>query len=473
MAVIETVRVRVERFDLVSGGVIVILATLIGLVIIGGDRAGVAVSLIDPTLGMPLMETTQPISIPYSAPITLRFSEPMDAASASIVLTPSVPGKAAWSGSTWTFTPATALVGGQTYTLQVQKGSTSAAAREVRSDHRWILAARTPAILFLYPAIHAKNNESTNLYRVQEAGKPEQLTDSPFGIEDYAPSPDGSQIAFTQNDQNGKTDLFLLDLASRSTRRLTNCVDASCRAPSWNPDGIRIVYERADSKRIDADARAWIVNTRTLSNTPLFIEQRWLARSPRWSRDGRMIALYDRELSAIVLVDAVSGERSLIQTLEDDPGQFSFDAVHLAYAQLMTTPQGVIRQTEIADFGQAPRTVRPLAPPDGAIVDDSAAAWNPDGQHLAIMRRYLSDERATEKFQVYQVDATTGTSEPLVVDPAYAHGYLSWRADGAQLLMQRYPYQEPAAEPSIWFYDVRSKALTQVAINGFMPRWIP
>lgn len=473
MSVLVMVRSRVERFDVLTGGVIALLVALIGAVILNGDQAGVSVTLLSPGGDALIPAPADLLTVPYRSTITLRFSEPMDPRQVSITLEPPVAGQTTWSGAQWTFTPDTAFAAGQRYTVRVRAGSASTTGRTVRGDRAWGFAVRQPSIVYLAPAIHPKGSEQTNLFRVLPPGKPEQLTNSPYGIEDFAPSPDGSQIAFTQNDAGRKTDLYLLDVGTHSVRRLTNCVDASCRAPAWNPDGVRIVYERADSNRPDADSRAWIVNTRTLANTPLFIEQRWLGRAPRWSPDGASIAMYDRELTAIVLVDAVSGSRSLIQTLEDDPGEFSFDGKQLIYAQLVTTPQGVMRQTEIADFGRDPRTVRPLPPADGASVDDAAAAWSPDGGHVAIMRRYLSDERATEKFQVYDLNLRTGEAAPLVVDPAYAHGYLSWRADGAQLLMQRFPYLEPNAEPSIWVLDIRSKALTQIAVNGFMPQWLP
>jgi hypothetical protein len=69
-------------------------------------------------------------------------------------------------------------------------------------------------------------------------------------------------------------------------------------------------------------------------------------------------------------------------------------------------------------------------------------------------------------------------AEPLVVDPAYYHGFFTWDPAGRQLVIQRFPQaasQERAAgiRPEIWVFEVESGALIQVADNAFHPRWVP
>jgi len=63
------------------------------------------------------------------------------------------------------------------------------------------------------------------------------------GWDDIAPavSPDGKQLAFSSN-RSGHYDLYLLDLISGETRRLTDTPQYD-GAPSWSPDGRWLVYE--------------------------------------------------------------------------------------------------------------------------------------------------------------------------------------------------------------------------------------
>jgi Tol biopolymer transport system component len=58
-------------------------------------------------------------------------------------------------------------------------------------------------------------------------------------------SPDGSRIAFIRRvGERGAGDLFVLDLASRSPRRLTRTPHKEELYPSWDPSGERIAFAR-------------------------------------------------------------------------------------------------------------------------------------------------------------------------------------------------------------------------------------
>ena len=459
-----------DRFDLIMGSAVVALLALVFGVIALGDRAGVVVTMVEARTGQVLGTD---LAIGSGDVLRLQFSEPMDAASVQLAINPALPGTLRWSGASLTFAPDAAFLAGTRYTVTLKSGARSQTGRAVLQDHQWTMQVRQPRVIYLAPAIRARKGDPSNLYMVNGGAAPIQLTSASYGVEDFAPSPDGTRIAFSQYDAEGQTDLYLLDLATKSTRRLTRCIGATCRAPAWNPDGVRVLYERADSTRFDSDARAWIVDVDTLATQPFFSEQRWLAQEPIWSPDGSAVTLYDSERSAVVIVDVATGHQSLLQTLENHSWQFSRDSKRLAYVQLQERPFGVVRGLEVADFRDGQPTIRPLPPPDGSQVDDWLAVFHPDGTRLAVMRRYLDGERATEKYQVYEITLATGEAVPIAVDPNYAHGKISYSPDGMQLLMQRYPYLEPDAQPGIWVYDARSRALTQIAQNGYLPEWLP
>ncbi len=458
-----------ERFDVLISAVIIALMAAIGGVIAVGDQTGVGAALIDPATDVAAAPILQFHS---TSPIRVRFTEVMDTASVKVRFEPPLQGTVSWAGTQMTFTPQTGLSPGQTYQLTLEGGARAQNGRTVRQANQWQLNIAPLSAVYMAPAKRDKNVVPVNLWRVSPPAKPVQLTYSEYGIEDFAVSTDGSRIAFSQKIAGGKTDLYLLTLASGTIQRLTNCVDAACRAPAWSPDGTRIAYERANSVRLDSEARTWILELNTLQTEPLFAESELLGESPRWSPDGRRISVYDRNAGRIFLVELASGQRSYIETLENDAGQFAPGGQQLAYSQLVTTPQRMIRQVALADFSTDTWTIHPLSLPDDALSDDRGFAWHPDGKRLAVMRVYM-DERATEQSQVYEINTTTGEALPLVTDPNYSHGALSWSPDGGQLLMQRYAFVEPNALPGIWVYQADSKSLTQIASNGFFPQWLP
>ncbi len=460
-----------EPFDRLIGVVFIgLIAAIVGVIALG-DQAGVGVQLIDPATDS---GSGTALTVHSTWALHLRFTEPMNTASVHLRFAPVLDGVLTGSGTQLTFTPTYALTPGTVYTMSIQAGAQSARGRTVQQSATWTLTVALPTILYLAPAIRDRTNIPINLWQITSSGTPIQITHSDYGVDDFAPSPDGMQVAFSQRNSSGKTDLYLLSTTTDKIRQITRCVDAPCRAPSWSPDGGRLVYERADTTRPDSDVRAWVLDLSTLQTVPLLTDSRWLGKTPRWSPDGKTISLFDHNEGGIFLVDVATGSESFIQTLEDDAGQFA-PAAHqqLVYRELVMAPQGALRRLAVADFGSAAHTLRPLPSPDGALTDDTAALWNPDGQHLVVMRRYIDDPRATPEAQVYEVDATTGEARPLVVDPMYAHGYLSWRPDGGQLLMQRYPFDDPNGQTGIWVYDAASKALRQVAHNGFFPQWLP
>lgn len=64
----------------------------------------------------------------------------------------------------------------------------------------------------------------------------------PIGIDGRSPawSPDGNRLLF-MSQRDGGWDVFVFDLRTRSTQRLTSCA-GDCRFPVWSPDGDAVAY---------------------------------------------------------------------------------------------------------------------------------------------------------------------------------------------------------------------------------------
>jgi Tol biopolymer transport system component len=212
------------------------------------------------------------------------------------------------------------------------------------------------------------------------------------------------------------------------------------------------------------------VNLNDLSTAPLLINSQLLGKQPRWSPDGKQIAVYDLNAHGTIIYSLVDGTSFIIPSQEDETGLFDPTGKRMVYPDLLQTQLGFSNTLSIADL--TAQNVRSLAGKDQAPVDDRQAAWTPDGKHLAITRQYL-DQRQTPGAQVYLIDPDTAEVQPLVEDPQYNHGAIAWDPAGQQLVMQRFPALSQSGQPSIWIFNVQTKALQQIATNGYLPQWLP
>ncbi len=103
-------------------------------------------------------------------------------------------------------------------------------------DGRW---AVVPVTTYLVE----KNEPRTRLWRVALDGEatPVALTTPDASAADPRVSPDGTQLAFTRKDAEGKAQLMLMPLAGGEARRLTT-MPLGVFDPRWLPDGSGIVF---------------------------------------------------------------------------------------------------------------------------------------------------------------------------------------------------------------------------------------
>jgi len=333
--------------------------------------------------------------------------------------------------------------------------------------------ASLPGVVFLGPA----DTYTRNLYLAQpDTGAIISLLSQPTSIEDFAPAPDGTQIAFTQNNGDGTADLWLLDVRTRTTRRLTHCVRARCTAPAWHPDGTQIAYQRQDfsanSQAAAQTTRVWVVEVSTAQSRLLFDDPQQLGADPLWSPDGRRIAIYDAAAGGIRVYDMQTGQETLLFSEPGETGAFAPDGTRLIYPFLVRGALGMEFYTHLALADLTADTQVSLSGEQDTPVEDAFAAWSPDGTHLALARRYL-DERFTPGKQVYLLDVATGTASPLVVDPAYTHAAPQWDPSGRWIAYQRFALDDPAAQPEIWVLDTQTGETRLLAENMFFPAWLP
>lgn len=464
-------RVVFSRFDRFVGAVIVALLLLIGITIALGDRVGVRLARVAP-LG----------TAHSTSPIVLQFNEDMlrDTVEGRLKFEPDLKGTTTWSGRTLLFRPERALDPGSDYTVILEAGAQAESGREVLSAYQFSFTVAPPRIAYLHPADAVPNIWLVDL---DDPDSAEQLTDSPAGIFDFAVSPDGTQIAFAERNPVTQTsDIKLIDLETGGLRQLTNCADADCTTPVWRPDGSVIAYQRVDfNSEFDnvgiSPTRVWVIDLTTSPATtrPLFSDLQILGYSPQWSADGQRIAVYNRD-EGILVYDFSDDSIAVVPSNSGSNGALSPDGTQVVFAQIVIQEGQPARSyLRLADLAE--QSIDPLSEP-GAPLQDERVVWRPDGQQLAIARRY-QDDRWTRGYQIFLMDPDDGSVDQLTDDSRYANGFFSWDPTGAMLVVQRFPELDAdgnpntAGRPEIWSLDVASRDLTRLADNAFHPRWVP
>lgn len=465
-------RLFVSRFDAIVLVIILALVSAIAFTVMIGDRVGVRIQRLAPQG-----------TASSTARVAIQFNEAMnwDSVVENVTIEPDVEGEFTWSGTTLRFRPTAALNPGQDYTVTLERGAQSTTGRSVLSDTAFTFTVRRPRVAYLAPADSTPQN--VWIADPSDPSSAEQITFSPSGVNTFAISPDGTRLAFSENNSvTGVSDIKMVDLENGALTQITNCADAYCDTPVWKPDGTMIAYQRternSDLNTGVSPMRVWLIdlNATPATTRPLFSDSQILGYSPQWSADGSRISFFNNASVGIMVYDFNSGETTLVPTRSGGEVELSPDGTQLIYPRVIFEEGSQARSNlQMVDLESG--EIIDLTDPDEPL-DDAASAWSPDGQRLVIARRYL-DDRYTRTRQLYLMDMSDRSISPLTDDERYFNGYFTFDPFGQRLVIQRFPELTENGDlnsdgrPEIWTLDISSGDLTKVATNAFIPQWVP
>ena len=352
----------------------------------------------------------------------------------------------------------------------------------------WVMdPARQPTrIAYLRPATGGTQN--VWMADIDDPAAEQQLTFSEYGIFDFDFSADGRWLAYAERGESGAVTLRLLDLASGRLADLVDCValKANCTTPVFSPDGVWLAYQRAESigGRYGLP-RIWLVNMLSVQydTYAMINDNAVVGHSPVWSADSNTVAFYSADVTqpGLLIYDFIPRDNDEIQlrfipSSHGTMGTLAPNGRQLIFPDLARRGEQFFSHLRIADL--AAKSFAAFTDPQGPV-DDVAAQWSPDGETIAIARRY-TDDRWTPGHQLYLKNAFSDEQQlkPVAYEPRYTTSYFRWNPGGDALVTQRFPLlrddarAEGPALPEIWVHDLESGGGRKITDDAFLPQWV-
>jgi len=455
-----------DTFDTIVFGVMAgLMAAIVG-VVLAGNNIGVQIESAIPN------GTANSSSL-----IAIRFFDEMDTESVETRFTidPPLDGEIVWRGNReLLFRAADSLVSGETYTVTVGEGAESSnTGARLNAPISYSFTVSLPRVAYLAPA--GSQQRDIYLYDLT-TNTSEKITDARFGVADYEVAPDNSKIAYTRYNEQGTSDIWLYDMETGSTQQLTNCVNASCGAPSWSNDGAQLAYEREEYDVAFGQPgarRVWLIDLVSAQTFLLFDDTQITGHSPKFAPSGNRIAMFSSNPPGILVYDFVSGSRVFVENLQGVVGNFSPEGDRIVYPILVRGAIGseFYSQLEMVDFEQNQRIT--VTGPAESPIEDKDGVWRPQHPNQMVVTRRYFDDRSTDFSQVYLLDTETNDATPLIVDNQYSHGALAFSPDGNLLAVQRFEHGAPGARPQIWVYNMQTESLVRIQEDAYFPNFVP
>lgn len=255
-----------------------------------------------------------------------------------------------------------------------------------------------------------------------------QLTVGVAGTEQYHPSwsPDGTQIAFSADEEDGTRDIWIVTIDGLSPKKVVDCVDP-CLAlddPAWSPDGTQLAYaEFADANGM-TDGSIKVVDLSTGATSIAFDAEPgdtpWV---PRWSPDGtRLVFEVQRWQEPEVTSETVAGGAVLVVDLtapEADPVVLADFETFAGYPDWhptedlivfqMTTPASPDGPFDLYTIGADGTGITQLTALAGSGFQAIQPSWAPDGTSVVFV---LDEMWSNPRLGIVLADGTLVDPDP-------------------------------------------------------------
>lgn len=308
------------------------------------------------------------------------------------------------------------------------------------------------------------------------------LTSETAVILNYAPSPNGSHIAYAVALPDGSSQIKLFSLKNGSASQLEillTCDNAECSQPVWHPDGRRLLVERREPPNF-ARPQLWWLDTETGETRLLFEKETAVGSNARFSPDGTWVSFAASPDEGLRLYNFGNGRSLTFASNVGTPAAWHPFNNQLLFQNSRTVVFDSENDEHSHEFAVAvslylatlgtsnEESTSHLLSEDGPF-NDGNAAWSPNGQWIAFGRRWASTNTGR---QLWLMRADGSEVHALTNDISLHFGPPSWSPDGRFLLFQQFDSNTPEEPPTVWLLEIASGAFIQVTNNGLLPTFL-
>jgi serine/threonine-protein kinase len=259
-------------------------------------------------------------------------------------------------------------------------------------------------------------------------------------------SPDGHRIAVAIA-SSGERDIWVVDVANGTASRLTSNASVNDR-PEWTPDGKRVLYRTARSRR---SALWWRAADMSDSESPLLANETSDFYEGVFSPNGRYLVYQIDTAGADVLYRQLSGDtasRPIANTqFTEDMARVSPDGRWVAFVSLETGGEEVFVQPFP---GPGPRV-------QVSLRGGNEPVWSPDGRRL-----FYRNEENVMAASINSSGGLAVTSREVLfadgfVKRALPHANFDVSPNGGKFLFLKAMSEPEAVVVYNWMNEVRGK----------------
>lgn len=292
----------------------------------------------------------------------------------------------------------------------------------------------------------------------------QMLSEEKQNVADFIVSPQNDRSAYIIQNDSVSSEIWLVDLKTFDRKKLSECADAICSGMVWSPDGSRIVYEHLS---LDSNGSGlptlWWVDAATGVAQPVFQDSQIPGGNPRWSPDGDWLSYATPE--GIRLYQLENGETRVIANILGAAAMWSPNGKTILLRDVVIRHDQFVTQLFLYDL--AAETLVNINPGEG--FENTLAAWSPDGNLIAVVRRDLSVTRGD---QIWLMNADGSNARVMTNDADALHGSLNWSPDGKHLLYELYALEAFPFTSHLSVLNVETGEVEDLGIQGFNPRWV-
>jgi ABC-type nickel/cobalt efflux system permease component RcnA/Tol biopolymer transport system component len=281
-------------------------------------------------------------------------------------------------------------------------------------------------------------------------------------VDDYAVSPNATQAAYITQKDSASSELWLADLKTDARKKISDCKDAVCSGMVWSPDGSRIIYENMNLEG-NGLPTLWWVDVAKAEAQPVFQDAKLPGSNPRWSPNGEWLSYATPE--GIRLYNLQNGETRVIPNILGAAAMWAPNSKSILLRDVVIKHDQFV--TQLFVYGMESQTLANINPSEG--FENTLAAWSPDGEMIAVVRRDLSVARGD---QIWVMRADGSDARMLTNDTDALHGSLNWSPDGKYLLYELYALESFPFSSRLQVLDVDSGKANDLGIDGFNPKWV-